>query len=78
MVWGSFSASSLYFLPPNETVTANKYLEILQSKLLSTMNIQQVSIFQQDGAPAHTAKIVKKWFIDNNVDVLDWPEIHRT
>ena len=76
MVWGCFSAhgrGSLYFLPPNETVTANKYLEILQSKLLNTMNIQQVSIFQQDGAPAHTAKTVRKWFLDNKIDVLDWP-----
>lgn len=76
MVWGCFSArgrGSLHFLSPNETVTANKYLEILQSKLLNTMNIQQVNIFQQDGAPAHTAKIVQKWFKDNKVDVLDWP-----
>ena len=37
------------------------------------MDIQQVNIFQQDGAPAHTAKIVQKWFKDNKIDVLDWP-----
>ncbi len=30
-------------------------------------------IFQQDLAPAHTAKCTKSWFIDHGVTVLDWP-----
>jgi len=30
-------------------------------------------IFQQDGAPCHTTKKCKKWFIENNIEVLDWP-----
>ncbi len=40
-------------------------------------------IFQQDLAPAHTAKGTKSWFSDNGVTVLDWtancawPEPHR-
>jgi transposase len=62
MVWGCFSAygrGSMYFLQANETVTAKKYIEILESKLPHTMNIHNVGCFQQDGAPAHTARIVK-------------------
>ncbi len=30
-------------------------------------------IFQQDLAPAHTAKSTKSWFNDHGVTVLDWP-----
>ncbi len=30
-------------------------------------------IFQQDLAPAHTAKSTKSWLNDHGVDVLDWP-----
>ncbi len=30
-------------------------------------------IFQQDSAPAHTAKGTKSWFNDHGVTVLDWP-----
>ncbi len=30
-------------------------------------------IFQQDLAPAHTAKSTKRWLNDHDVGVLDWP-----
>ncbi len=30
-------------------------------------------IFQEDLAPAHTAKGTQSWFNDNGVSVLDWP-----
>ncbi len=30
-------------------------------------------IFQQDLAPAHTAKGTKSWFNDHGDTVLDWP-----
>ncbi len=30
-------------------------------------------IFQQDLAPAHTAKGTKSWFNDHGITVLDWP-----
>ncbi len=30
-------------------------------------------VFQQDLAPAHTAKGTKRWFNDHGVTVLDWP-----
>src|ERR1051325_10060431 len=30
-------------------------------------------IFQQDGAPCHTAKVCQKWFKDNNLRLLSWP-----
>ena len=30
-------------------------------------------IFQQDGAPVHTARIVKNWLSEKNIDLLVWP-----
>ncbi len=30
-------------------------------------------IFQQDLAPAHTAKSTRSWLNDHGVGVLDWP-----
>ena len=29
-------------------------------------------IFQQDGAPAHTARSIKAWFDENDINVLPW------
>ena len=29
--------------------------------------------FQQDNAPPHTAKTTKRFFEENNIDVLPWP-----
>jgi hypothetical protein len=29
-------------------------------------------IFQQDNCPIHTARAVKDWFSENNINVLDW------
>ena len=37
------------------------------------MAIHGCKYFMQDGASIHTAKVVKKWFADNNIEVLDWP-----
>ena len=37
------------------------------------MDIHGASYFAQDGASVHTAKIVKKWFIENEIKTLEWP-----
>lgn len=76
MVWGSFSAygrGSLYFVDKNKTVNAKEYLNILDTKLRMTMHLHGCRVFQQDSAPAHTSRIVKKWLADNGIQVLDWP-----
>lgn len=30
-------------------------------------------IFQHDNDPKHASKLVKKWFVDNEVNVMKWP-----
>ncbi len=77
MIWAAMSSAGvgpLCFL--KSTVNAVIYQEILEhfmlpsaDKLYGDANF----IFQQDLAPAHTAKGTKTWFNDHDVTVLDWP-----
>ena len=69
--------SGLHFVPVGQTVTADYYINEIQGKsLISAMNrkgkigtvLQRKmlenmfgAIFQQDGAPAHKAKITQDW-----------------
>ena len=68
-------------------MNAEKYLEILETHLFhdypflenSAMEIEDeedqfpAHCFIQDNAPAHTAKIIGKFFEENLVNVLKWP-----
>ncbi len=66
------------FLKTN--VTAPVYQEILEHLMLPSANQlfkDADFIFQQDLAPAHTAKITKSWLNDHGVGVLDWPATHQ-
>lgn len=58
------------------TVKAHNYIDILENNLLpsvSHLTYADEFIFQQDGAPPHTAKITKNWLQHKNINVLDWP-----
>ncbi len=57
------------------SVTAPVYQEILEHFMLPSADqlfTDADFIFQQDLAPAHTAKSTKSWLNDHGVDVLDW------
>ena len=77
MIWGCFSAAgrgSIHFVPKNETVNAQRYIRILESKLLPFLQIHGTTTFQQDSAPCHTAKSVNKsWLQKKKIKLLDWP-----
>ncbi len=58
------------------TVNAAVYQYILEHFMLPSADKLYGDadlIFQQDLAPAHTAKDTKSWFNDHGVTVLDWP-----
>ena len=76
MVWACFSAfgrGALFFLEKGETMNAKKYLEVLEMKLSTFMNLHRCSTFQQDSAPCHKARSVMAWFESKDIDLLDWP-----
>ncbi len=77
MIWAVMSSAGvgpLCFL--KSTVNAAIYQEILEHFMLPSaykLYGDADFIFQQDLAPAHTAKGTKSWFNDHGVTVLDWP-----
>ncbi len=57
-------------------VTAPVYQYILEHFMLPSVDQlfkDADFIFQQDLAPAHTAKSTQRWLNDHGVSVLDWP-----
>jgi len=80
MIWSCMSREGVGRIKVlGGTVTARRYIdEVLEEKLVrSAADIfgPDVNdfIFQQDGAPCHTAKISIKWFTDNKIELLTWP-----
>ncbi len=77
MIWAAMSFAGvdpLCFL--KSTVNAAIYQESLEHFMLPSADKLYRDanfIFQQDLAPAHTAKGAKSWFNDHGVTVLDWP-----
>ncbi len=77
MIWGAMSSSGvgpLCFLKTN--VTAPIYQKMLEHFMLPSADQlfkDADFIFQQDLAPAHTAKSTNGWLNDHGVGVLDWP-----
>ncbi len=77
MIWALMSSAGvgpLCFL--KSTVNAAIYQEMLEHFILPSADKlygEADFIFQQDLAPAHTAKGSKSWFNDHGVTVLDWP-----
>ncbi len=52
-------------------VTARIYEDILNRYLPSI--IGPGNIFMQDNASIHRAYIIRDWFRDHNIELIDWP-----
>jgi hypothetical protein len=77
MVWGAIwvgGRSDLFIInrdesSPKNGYSARSYLEVLKDQLPTIYSPGM--IFMQDNAPIHTAGIIKKWFKDNAISVLE-------
>ncbi len=77
MIWAAMSSAGvgpLCFLSPQSMQpSTRKFLEHFMLPSADKLYGDADFIFQQDLAPAHTAKGTKSWFNDHGVTVLDWP-----
>ncbi|OJD16902.1 hypothetical protein ACJ73_08841 [Blastomyces percursus] len=79
MVWAAFwgeNRSDLIrlerdFEAKKHGYTSRSYLTLIEEMVPSIY--EPGLTFMQDNAPIHSARIVKKWFEDNAVKVMDWP-----
>ena len=77
MVWGCntcYGIGTLSFVDGN--IDAEKYLDTLEENLWPVIARQfptDGEIFQDDGAPVHTANIVKTWKRNNGINTLPCP-----
>lgn len=76
LVWGMMSAAGCGpLIRVHGTVNAEKYKQILEQYAIPHLRSSplQPSVFMQDNAPCHTAKKVKSFLDDENIEVMNWP-----
>ena len=72
MCWAAISSEGIFDLVwIDGNLNAEEYQKILKGHLAPYMN--QDYIFQQDGAPAHTAASTLSLLRKNNIRLLPWP-----
>ena len=65
--------AGLFFLPTGTTMNGQRYLDLLKNKLELHMAVHNCTVFMQDGAPCHRAKIVTQFLKPKKIRILDWP-----
>lgn len=78
MVWGCFTWWHTWPLVKIEGIMKKEdYLHILKSNLPDFVDMsaypEEEVVFQQDGDPKHTSKIVIKWLSEQKFQLLEWP-----
>lgn len=78
MVWAAIGyngKTELVFI--NGKQNSIKYKETLIKYLIpfTTQITGDEWVFQQDNCPFHVSNYMKQWFIDENIDVIDWPAL---
>jgi transposase len=77
MVWGCFAAhgvGNLHLI--RGIMTKEMYHDIIENELMPSRDFLFGGvncIVQQDNDPKHTAKINKAYWVDNEIDIMDWP-----
>lgn len=78
MVWSCFNWWNIGPMHKIEGImNKEQYLSILRNHLPEFIDRcaynEAEIVFQQDGDPKHTAKVVQKWLMDQNFQLMQWP-----
>ena len=78
MVWGCMTAHGVgYMCRIDGRMDGELYREIMEDHLFQTVDYYGMDrerfVFQQDNDPKHTSRVAQGWFMENQVEVLDWP-----
>lgn len=76
MAWGCFSwfgLGPIFWI--KDIMDATAYVKILQEVMLPYAEEEMPLkwIFMQDNDPKHTSRKAKNWFVENKVEVMNWP-----
>jgi transposase len=73
MFWSYFTADGTGPLVKcTNHMTSAEYLTILENELVPFLPEIATITFQQDNAPIHTSNLMKNFFQDHGINVLDW------
>lgn len=58
-------------------MNSEAYCNMLEKPLLLFLddNEEKKYIFQQDNAPCHRVSNTKKWFLEHNIECMEWPAL---
>ncbi|GFW27823.1 transposable element Tcb1 transposase [Trichonephila clavipes] len=75
MVWGGIGYHSLTPLVRIVgTLNSQRYIsEVLEPVVLPYLQGLAAAIFQQDNAQPHVARIVQRFFFNQQIELLPWP-----
>lgn len=76
MIYGFVESSGyLHIEKIDGTMDSKKYLNLMQEKVMNLIRERNGTsfIYQQDNARPHTAKIMKQYFENEQINVLKWP-----
>ena len=76
MIWDGMASNDIGRLHICEgMMNATKYAAVLETKLLASVRslfLNEYWIFQDDNAPCHRAKLVKRWMQSHRVAQMNW------
>ena len=70
---GNQGRGGFFFLPQNNTMNGEHYINVLEDHMPSTYAIHECDLFIQDSAPCHKTKKVMKWPEDHDIRILKYP-----
>ena len=76
MVWAALLPDGTLFISRIEGRCSKEwYLNLLEKEVLPFLRskFNKRFVFQQDNAPCHKAKVVKNYFMKEEIQVLEWP-----